>query len=164
MLLSRCCNRISSIPWFVFFCCVLNFLEGYAVNGITNINLPALEVQFQLTSSRSGLIASATNIGALTCVLAVSFLGTTRHKPVWTGVGAIIMAIGSLLFIVPHWTAGNYQFPGIINRAKVSTRFHCKVTSITESLTKLFFVLRITINVLTLYSNFLLHNMPATEI
>ncbi|XP_064600718.1 solute carrier organic anion transporter family member 4A1-like [Liolophura sinensis] len=111
----RCCNRINSIPWFVFFCCVLNFLEGYAVNGITSINLTALEVQFQLTSTRSGLIASATNIGALTCVLAVSFLGTSRHKPIWTGAGAMVMAIGSLLFIVPHWAGGNYQFSGKTN-------------------------------------------------
>ncbi|OWF46446.1 solute carrier organic anion transporter family member 4A1-like [Mizuhopecten yessoensis] len=87
---------------FVFWAFILCFLEGFAVNGIGSAALPSIERQFQLTSTKSALIPSSQDIGALIVVLFVSFIGGRHHKPFIVASGAVIMAFGSFLFVVPH--------------------------------------------------------------
>lgn len=86
------------------------FLEGFAVNGIANAALVPIEKQFDLSSTKSALIPSAQDIGALIVVLPVSFVGGRYHKVMFVAVGTVIMAFGSFLFIVPH-LASTYDYP-----------------------------------------------------
>lgn len=90
------------------------FVEGFAVNGLGNAALVPIERQFQLTSTKSALIPSAQDIGALIVVLFVSFIGGRYHKPMWVATGSLIMAVGSLLFMVPHF-AEKYEYEGLYN-------------------------------------------------
>jgi fucose permease len=87
-------------------------MEGFAVNGIANAALPALERQFKLPSTRSAIIPSSQDIGALIVVLFVSFIGGRYNKASWVASGSIIMAIGSFLFMVPHFSE-RYVYPGM---------------------------------------------------
>lgn len=87
------------------------FLEGYAVNGIANAALPSIERQFKVPSTKSALIPSSQDIGALIVVLFVSFIGGRYNKASWVATGSIIMAIGSFLFMIPHF-AEKYVYPG----------------------------------------------------
>ena len=61
-----------------------------AVNGITGINLPALEKRFQLTSKDLGLIAASNDISAILLVCFVSFYGQFGNKIKWLGHGAVV--------------------------------------------------------------------------
>ncbi|XP_033736434.1 solute carrier organic anion transporter family member 4A1-like [Pecten maximus] len=92
----------NKMSFFVVWAFILCFLEGFAVNGIGSAALPSIERQFQLTSTKSALIPSSQDIGALIVVLFVSFLGGRYHKPFIVATGSVIMAVGSFLFIVPH--------------------------------------------------------------
>ncbi|KAK3092693.1 hypothetical protein FSP39_005930, partial [Pinctada imbricata] len=96
----QCCNKMA---WFVTYVLVLCFLQGVGVNGIANAALTSIEKQFKLSSAKSALIPSAGDIGALCVVLFVSFIGSRYHKPRLIAAGSVVMAIGSLLFMVPHF-------------------------------------------------------------
>ena len=60
------------------------------VNGMTNINLPALEKRFQLSSKDLGLIAASNDISAILLVSFVSFYGEFGNKIKWLGYGMLI--------------------------------------------------------------------------
>lgn len=67
--------------------------------------ITTIEKRFEIPSSLSGLVASSYEIGNVITVIFVSYLGSRRHIPVWIGVGAVIMGIGSLVFMIPHFVA-----------------------------------------------------------
>ncbi|KAK7502755.1 hypothetical protein BaRGS_00006005 [Batillaria attramentaria] len=105
----RCLSWVGNIKVFVVLAVLLCFVEGFAVNGIANAALYHLEKQFGLQSTKSALIASSQDIGALVVVLFVSFLGARYCKPHWVAVGSVLMGVGSFLFIVPHLTTSASQ-------------------------------------------------------
>lgn len=79
-------------------------LQQALSSGYINSVITTIEKRFEIPSSYSGLIASSYEIGNVITVIFVSYLGSRRHIPVWIGIGAIIMAIGSLIFMLPHFT------------------------------------------------------------
>ena len=78
------------------------FIEGYAVNGIANSAIPSIERQFKLPSTKSSIIPSSMDIGALVVVLFVTFIGKGYNKASWVAGGTVFMAIGSFVFLIPH--------------------------------------------------------------
>jgi len=59
----RCMQVFNKLWLLVILLMVFCFLEGFAINGIANAGLPAIERQFQLTSSKSSLIPASQDIG-----------------------------------------------------------------------------------------------------
>ncbi|CAH2236322.1 jg10704 [Pararge aegeria aegeria] len=98
-------QRFSSIKVFVFFLSFLVTLQQALSSGYINSVITTIEKRFEIPSSLSGLIASSYEIGNVITVIFVSYLGSRRHIPVWIAVGAVIMGIGSLVFVVPHFIA-----------------------------------------------------------
>uniref|UniRef100_A0A3B5KR34 Solute carrier organic anion transporter family member n=1 Tax=Xiphophorus couchianus TaxID=32473 RepID=A0A3B5KR34_9TELE len=94
--------------WVLFFLCVASFLQGMIVNGLINTVVTSIERRFDLPSYQAGLIASSYDIAACVCLAFVSYFGGTGHKPRWLGWGVLIMALGSLVFTLPHFTAPPY--------------------------------------------------------
>ena len=90
--------------WVLFFLCAASFLQGMIVNGLLNSVITTIEKRFDLHSYQSGLIASSYDIAACICLAFVSYFGGTGHKPRWLGWGVLIMALGSLVFSLPHFT------------------------------------------------------------
>lgn len=80
-------------------------LQQALSSGYINSVITTIEKRFEIPSSLSGLIASSYEIGNVITVIFVSYLGSRRHIPVWIGVGAVIMGIGSIIFMVPHFIA-----------------------------------------------------------
>ncbi|KAM9855444.1 solute carrier organic anion transporter family member 4A1 [Aulostomus maculatus] len=95
--------------WVLFFLCVASFLQGMIINGFINTVVTTIERRFDLRSYDAGLIASSYDIAACICLAFVSYFGGTGHKPRWLGWGVLIMALGSLVFALPHFTAPPYQ-------------------------------------------------------
>ncbi|GBP37394.1 Solute carrier organic anion transporter family member 4A1 [Eumeta japonica] len=98
-------QQFSSIKVFVFFLSFLVTLQQALSSGYINSVITTIEKRFEIPSSLSGLIASSYEIGNVITVIFVSYLGSRRHIPVWIAVGAVIMGIGSLVFVVPHFIA-----------------------------------------------------------
>ncbi|KAM4609729.1 solute carrier organic anion transporter family member 4A1 [Polymixia lowei] len=95
--------------WVLFFLCVASFLQGMIINGFINTVVTSIERRFDLRSYEAGLIASSYDIAACVCLAFVSYFGGTGHKPRWLGWGVLIMALGSLVFALPHFTTPPYQ-------------------------------------------------------
>ncbi|XP_056130821.1 solute carrier organic anion transporter family member 4A1 [Lampris incognitus] len=95
--------------WVLFFLCVASFLQGMIINGFINTVVTSIERRFDLRSYQAGLIASSYDIAACVCLAFVSYFGGTGHKPRWLGWGVLIMALGSLVFSLPHFTTPPYQ-------------------------------------------------------
>uniref|UniRef100_A0A8D3AGU4 Solute carrier organic anion transporter family member n=1 Tax=Scophthalmus maximus TaxID=52904 RepID=A0A8D3AGU4_SCOMX len=95
--------------WVLFFLCMASFLQGIVINGFINTVITSIEKRFDLRSYQTGLIASSYDIAACICLAFVSYFGGTGHKPRWLGWGVLIMALGSLVFALPHFTTPSYQ-------------------------------------------------------
>ncbi|KAL3872884.1 hypothetical protein ACJMK2_036065 [Sinanodonta woodiana] len=107
----------NKVGCFVLWAFLLCFVEGFAVNGVGNAGLPSIEKQFKMTSSKSALIPSSQDIGALVVVLFVSFIGSRYNKASWVASGSLIMAVGSFIFIIPHM-AKKYQYSESIDTSQ----------------------------------------------
>ncbi|XP_051516494.1 solute carrier organic anion transporter family member 4A1-like [Myxocyprinus asiaticus] len=108
-LTPRFIQTFNTPHWVLFFLCVASFLQGMIINGFINTVITSIERRFDLRSYQAGLIASSYDIAACVCLTFVSYFGGTGHKPRWLGWGVLIMALGSLVFALPHFTTPSYQ-------------------------------------------------------
>ncbi|XP_060646595.1 solute carrier organic anion transporter family member 5A1 isoform X2 [Drosophila nasuta] len=111
-------QRFARIKIFVLLLSLLVMMQQALSSGYINSVITTIEKRFEIPSSYSGLIASSYEIGNVITVIFVSYLGSRRHIPVWIGIGAVIMGIGSLVFMVPHFTGE--PNPGIAIKNKTS--------------------------------------------
>lgn len=102
----QACNTPRGV---LLFLCAASFLQGMTVNGFINTVITSIERRYDLHSYQSGLIASSYDLAACLCLTFVSYVGGSGHKPRWLGGGVLVMGAGSLVFALPHFTAGPYQ-------------------------------------------------------
>ena len=74
--------------------------------------LPSLETQFEFSSIQLGIITSAFDVTMLVTVIFISYFGGNQNKPRWLGAGMFIQGLGSLLFALPQFIAGEYDVGG----------------------------------------------------
>ncbi|XP_035911156.1 solute carrier organic anion transporter family member 4A1 [Anopheles stephensi] len=122
-------QHFARIKVFVLLLSILVTLQQALSSGYINSVITTIEKRFEIPSSLSGLIASSYEIGNVITVIFVSYLGSRRHIPVWIGIGAVIMGIGSLVFMVPHFTGE--PNPGILIDNKTSDNI-CRLVSVRE--------------------------------
>lgn len=91
-------------------------IAGMLVNGIFNVIITTLERRFRLQSSQTGLIAVSYDIGYWIVCLFVTFYANRGHRPRILGVGSIFLAIGCIIFAIPHFTTGVYEYDDSISR------------------------------------------------
>lgn len=104
------CLQVFNTPQgFLLFLCAAAFLQGMTVNGFVNTVITSVERRFDLHSYQSGLIASSYDIASCLCLTFVGYFGGQGHKPRWLGWGVLLMGAGSLVFALPHFTAGRYE-------------------------------------------------------
>lgn len=104
-------------------------LQQALSSGYINSVITTIEKRFEIPSSLSGLIASSYEFGNVITVIFVSYFGSRRHIPVWIGVGAVIMGIGSIIFMIPHFIA---EEPMGIETVNSTDENMCRVVSLRE--------------------------------
>ncbi|GCC23332.1 solute carrier organic anion transporter family member 4A1 isoform X2 [Chiloscyllium punctatum] len=104
----KCLQMFNTPKGVLFFLCSASFLQGMIVNGFINTVITSIERRFDLRSYHSGMIASSYDIAACVCLIFVSYFGGSGHKPRWLGWGVLIMALGSIVFAMPHFLSGHY--------------------------------------------------------
>ncbi|XP_066868577.1 solute carrier organic anion transporter family member 4A1 isoform X5 [Kogia breviceps] len=104
-----CLQAFNTPRGFLLFLCAASFLQGMTVNGFINTVITSIERRYDLHSYHSGLIASSYDVAACLCLTFVGYFGGHGHKPRWLGWGVLVMGAGSLVFSLPHFTAGPYE-------------------------------------------------------
>ncbi|CAN8220483.1 unnamed protein product [Coccothraustes coccothraustes] len=89
---------------------LLAVFQGIVVNGLINISISTIEKRYELTSSLTGLISASYDIAFCLLSLFVSYFGERGHKPRWLAFSAFMLGLGSLVFSLPHFSSGKYQY------------------------------------------------------
>lgn len=89
---------------------MIGFIKGFVVPGVISAILPTLEKRYNMSSSRSSVIASAIDIGSVVLYLFVGYLGENTHKPRIVTLGGLFMALGSFVLLLPHYIGGEYKY------------------------------------------------------
>ncbi|XP_077145857.1 solute carrier organic anion transporter family member 4C1 [Ranitomeya variabilis] len=103
----QCCNNPKG---YLVMYSLLAVMQGTAVNGLVNVVISTLEKRYDLNSSLTGLVSASYDIAFCLLSLFVSFYGQRGHKPRWLAFSALMIGIGAIVFTIPHFTAGRYQF------------------------------------------------------
>ncbi|XP_062984838.1 solute carrier organic anion transporter family member 4C1 [Elgaria multicarinata webbii] len=101
------CN---SAKGYLVFYSLLSIFQGIVVNGLINVNISTIEKRFDLNSSLTGVISAGYDISFSVLCLFISFYGERGHKPRWLAFASFLIAVGSLVFSLPHFTSGVYTY------------------------------------------------------
>ncbi|XP_074850293.1 solute carrier organic anion transporter family member 4C1-like [Carettochelys insculpta] len=89
---------------------LLAVCQGIVVNGLINVSISTIEKRFELNSSLAGVISASYDIAFCVLSLFVSFFGERGHKPRWLAFSSFMIGLGSLVFALPHFAGGIYQY------------------------------------------------------
>uniref|UniRef100_A0A2P2I6E8 Solute carrier organic anion transporter family member 4A1-like n=1 Tax=Hirondellea gigas TaxID=1518452 RepID=A0A2P2I6E8_9CRUS len=95
-------QKFATIKMFVLLLSLLVTVQQAVASGYLNSVITTLEKRYEVPSYITGLISSMYEIGNVSTVLFVSYLGSSRHIPVWIAIGCVAMGTGSLLFVGPQ--------------------------------------------------------------
>ena len=79
------------------------------VNGLIYVVISTLEKRFNLSSFQSAFISSSYDFTAMFMVVFITYFGERSHKPRLLGIGALIFAVGSVVFALPQILTGLYD-------------------------------------------------------
>jgi len=79
-------------------------LSAYLRSTITTI-----ERRFQLSSTQASLITSGFQIGNLTVLILVSYIGQRYHRPRVIGLGGLLLFVGFFIISLPQFLGGRYE-------------------------------------------------------
>ncbi|XP_070533603.1 solute carrier organic anion transporter family member 5A1-like [Ptychodera flava] len=111
----RCLQRFANGKGFVFFACLMTLFQSMVASGYTSSVVTTIERRFQLKSSQSGFVVSSYELGALLVIAFVSYFGGKGHRPKWIAYGALLMSVGTVLFVLPHFVGSRYDIQDAVN-------------------------------------------------
>ncbi len=101
---------LANAKFFVLFSGLLSIAQSQLTLGYTSSVITSIERRFRLSSSLSGLVISCYDIGTLVVVFSSYYGGKQgSHRPKWIAYSAYLMALGSLIFTIPHFIGGHYH-------------------------------------------------------
>ncbi|XP_067681999.1 solute carrier organic anion transporter family member 4A1-like [Haliotis asinina] len=96
----RCLQPMNTLPWFTVWSVV--FIVAWSSCSL-GPGIPHIEKQFGLTSKMTAVLTSCLDIGGVSIMLFVSFIGTKYNMAKGLAIGAFVNAIGALTFCLPHF-------------------------------------------------------------
>lgn len=105
-----CLQPLCRLPLVLADLSFVMLVHNFLTNGVVSVVLPTLERRFQLKSFESAMILSSYNVANVIAVTPVSFLGTSRSKPMFVAFGAFTVGTGSLMFASAHLLAPAYAW------------------------------------------------------
>ncbi|XP_038051197.1 solute carrier organic anion transporter family member 3A1-like [Patiria miniata] len=101
---------LASGKFFLLAMCMLIFSDAFNIGTLSGA-LTSLETRYELTASQLGLIESLYEAGNLIFVIfVVHFAGREEHRrPLWIGLGALTMAIGTAIAYSPQFFFPAYE-------------------------------------------------------
>ncbi|KAF2357631.1 Organic anion transporter polypeptide OATP [Trinorchestia longiramus] len=110
---SRCVRHSRTAKWLLFWMCCAIFTLSMMINGFMNVNVTTIEKRYQLKSRNSGLIISSWDIGSVSLVAPLSYMGSRpgTSKPRLLGTCMLVVGLGCYVAMLPHFLVAPYEAP-----------------------------------------------------
>ncbi|XP_041479907.1 solute carrier organic anion transporter family member 4A1-like [Lytechinus variegatus] len=104
-----CMSVCMNVKAYLLVYSLIGIIQVMTSYGMVSIAVTTIEKRFQLTSFQSGIILSAYQFASMTFTIFITYIGEQRHKPRWVGVGSLFLALGSIIFTLPHFLSDFYN-------------------------------------------------------
>ncbi|KAM7537652.1 hypothetical protein Aperf_G00000072922 [Anoplocephala perfoliata] len=118
-----CLEPFRDIRAFIAAMCFVSCLQA-SYSGYTSSQITTLEKRFAISSIVIGAVNSFFEVGYISCVMIVSYLGAKGRVPLWIGCGLFAMSCGAFLFSTPH-----FLFPYDSSLSSSSREYLCSADS-----------------------------------
>eukprot|EP00057_Strongylocentrotus_purpuratus_P026268 XP_011680742.1 PREDICTED: solute carrier organic anion transporter family member 4A1 [Strongylocentrotus purpuratus] len=105
----RCMRACMNVKAYLVIYSLIGIVQVMTSYGMVSIAVTTIEKRFQLTSFQSGIILSAYQFASMFFTVFITYIGEQRHKPLWVGWGSMFLALGSILFTLPHFLSDFYN-------------------------------------------------------
>ena len=83
------------------------FIHSLLMNGANNVIISSLQKEFYLSGQETGFYVSVYDIGSLFSSIFISFAAARGSKPRWIAFGMIMLFIGCMVNVLPHFLKPN---------------------------------------------------------
>ncbi len=97
-----CLEPLRDIRAFIAAMCFASCLQA-SYSGYTSSQITTIEKRFAIGSIVVGSINSSFEVGYISCVMIVSYLGAKGRVPLWIAWGLFAMSLGAFLFSTPQF-------------------------------------------------------------
>ena len=97
--------------WFLVVLTAGVMFQGFCTTGVVKVITTTIERRFGFSSTQTGLVNSAFDIGTLLLMIPVTYYGGRKHshKPKWIGCGLLTIGLGGFLWTIPHFVSSNHH-------------------------------------------------------
>ncbi|EDV28796.1 uncharacterized protein TRIADDRAFT_1100, partial [Trichoplax adhaerens] len=103
-------QTFNTSKWLLLILCFYSVTMSMQIIGFRGVVIPQVEKRFNMTSAYIGSIMSTVDISGGICGVWLAYCVGQQNKGKWVGYGVVITALGSLIFIIPHFVAGPYYY------------------------------------------------------
>lgn len=97
-----CLEPLRDIRAFIAAMCFVSCLQA-SYSGYTSSQITTMEKRFAIGSTVLGITNSFFEVGYISCVMIVSYLGAKGRVPLWIACGLFAMSCGAFLFSTPQF-------------------------------------------------------------
>ena len=88
---------------------LLVLVQSMLVSGYTSGIITTIERRFDLSSTEAGVVISSYEFTCMFATVFISYFGDKYNRAKLIGRGAIFIAIGAVIFTLPHFLGGTYE-------------------------------------------------------
>lgn len=104
------CRCVNGLRWCLTFLCVAAMASAMPQGGLVGVTISTVERRFHLSSWKMSWIRPISKLASLPALLAVGYFGSKISRPAWIAGGLFILAIGCVLYSVPHFVSPPYHY------------------------------------------------------
>ena len=102
-------QKFLSFKLFVLLFMIISSTQTTILSYLTVV-LSTIEKEFGLQSKEAAWVYSGNEIAQVLFIVFLPFVGKTKRRPLYIGIGACVSAIGMLLIALPHFVGRGKEF------------------------------------------------------
>jgi MFS family permease len=110
---------IQSHKFIIVWLSLAAFLHNILMNGANNVIISSLQKEFYLSSRETGVYVSVYDIGSLLSSIFISFAAARGSKPRWIAFGMIMLFVGCMVNVLPHFLKPSQVASGALAESKL---------------------------------------------
>ncbi|XP_035688889.1 solute carrier organic anion transporter family member 4C1-like [Branchiostoma floridae] len=109
---------LSGVKGLLFLISFYVIAQGLIVGGLVNTSLSTIERRYRLSSSQLGLIVTSNDIITGCIFFIITYLVRSRRAKIkLLSAGALILTTGAIIWILPHFMVGLYNYGSLVEKA-----------------------------------------------